>query len=79
MTGELPEDEAAFSTEAEAEAEADRRNVSLRGTGSEHFYVAAFVRADEWRVERRGGPVPFKDLLRHAVRPGGWAWWPWNR
>ena len=71
--------ELAFATEEEADAEAARRNRALRGTGSEYFFVAAYVSDGDWRVERRGGPIPLKDMFRHALRPGGWGWWPWNR
>lgn len=72
------ESESVFETEEEAEAEALRRNRALRGTGSEYFFVAAYVSERQWRVERRGGPVPLKDMFRYALRPWGWGWWPWN-
>jgi len=67
-----------FVTEEEADAEAARRNRALRGSGSEYFYVAAFLRERRWAVERRGGPVPRRERFRHALRPWAWGWWPWN-
>lgn len=72
------EPEPVFETEEEADADAQRRNRALRGTGSQYFFVAAYMTERRWRVERRGGPVPLKDMLRQALRPWGRGWWPWN-
>ncbi len=72
------EPEPVFETEEQADAEASRRNKALRGSGSQYFFVAAYLGERRWQVERRGGPVPLKDMFRYALRPWSWALWPWN-
>jgi len=64
-----------FATEAEADAEAKRRNHQLGERSNGYFYVGVFIAAGQWGVERQGGPERLRDLLRHALSPWRWAWW----
>ena len=69
---------ATFATEAEADAEAKRLTRDLGERSDGYFYVSVSGSEGRWGVERRGGPVRFRDQLRHALKPWRWEWWWWS-